>query len=183
MNFEKLLLANFRTSHRYGTYLFKYYEPLLITLCVNVDSRSSNEYNERFTGDRRAEHFRIEKIVATVIESPLAKTYPSITKLMLQGISRQVRELYSEPEKRKLAEEVIEAFRSIYENIEKLTEEERMVMKILFTVDHRELVRKHLQFANITGLKETAMKQLREALPEEQFLNLEAWMKMVSEIS
>jgi hypothetical protein len=182
MNYEKMVLGNFRTSFKYSIYLINYYQPVLITLCGELDPRTTGEYNDQYDDDKRVEQFDGVRFAASIMESPFAKNYASFAKLVLKELSRQTKQLYNEPENIALAENVFNVFRAIYDAIEQLPEDERIVIKILFTVDHVEIAKKFLQFVNVTGLKDSALEKLKGILTYEAFWNLEEWLKTAGTI-
>ena len=180
MDFEKMMLGNFRTNPKWGMHLMNYYMPTLYSLCVIIDEREEHEYNEQYTGDRRAELFRSDNLAASIMDAPFAKTYAAFTKLFLKELLKQCKDIYWEPEKIQTCENLISVYRAIYEGIEKLVPEERKVIKILFTINHVELAKKFLQFENTARLKTSAMGKMKDILEHEQFMYFEEWLKKAS---
>lgn len=178
MNFEKIILKNFRVNIEYFGYLIDYYLPVISALSVNLEGQNENELDALIRGGRMTAKFNSERMAQRVFELPHAKTYPALTSIILKELSRQTKLLFPEPEKRECGNKILQTFRSIYDGIERLPDDERIVMKIIFTPCHTELERKYLQFVDIPGKRRSAMKKLQNNLTKEAFLNLERWLEL-----
>jgi hypothetical protein len=178
MDFEKTLISNFKTRRKYAIYLGDYYMPIFSIICTILDSRNK----EQGTNDRRMDAFRWTEIITSIFNAPAALSYSDFNKIALNVASKQIDEIYKEPEWRSTAIRGLEICRLIFEAIEHLPGEQRAVVKILLTPRHADLVRKFLRFTDIVGLQESATQTLRKTLPYESFRYFNLWIQNAAEI-